>query len=165
MLLRSSGSRISLGRGGRGSYPESTMRNLKWFNGNSIMHLHSLNWLLFRVPQRARKTSGVTFGMGAGGGKNYEIKTAVSSSWPISLEAGVCPFCRNFAKLCDAPGFWENVLNSIACLYIEIAYSKFTFCGAYTVSFLVGHTISVKREHRTSHGGVWPYFYYVFKAR
>ena len=31
--------------------------------------------------------------------------------------------------------------------YIEIAYSNFTFCGAYTLSFLVRHPISAKRAH------------------
>ena len=26
------------------------------------------------------------------------------------------------------------MLNSFSCFYIEIAYSNFTFCGAYTIS-------------------------------
>ena len=49
--------------------------------------------------------------------------------------SGVCSFCWNFAKLCGAPGFWENVF-SFSVFYIEIAYSNFTFCGTYTLSFL-----------------------------
>ena len=28
--------------------------------------------------------------------------------------------------------FWENVLDSFSCFYIEITYSSFTFCGAHT---------------------------------
>ena len=40
-----------------------------------------------------------------------------------------------FAKLCGAPGFWENVF-SFSGFYIEIAYSNFTFCGTFTLSFL-----------------------------
>ena len=40
---------------------------------------------------------------------------------------GVFSFCRNFAKLCDAPGFWENVLDSFPRSHTEIAYSNFTF--------------------------------------
>ena len=37
--------------------------------------------------------------------------------------------------------------TSFSCLYIEIVYLNFTFCGAYTLSFLAGHTISAKRAH------------------
>ena len=37
------------------------MRTLKGINGNSITHSHSWDWLLFKVPQRTRKTSSVTF--------------------------------------------------------------------------------------------------------
>ena len=34
------------------SYPERPyVRTLKWINGNSIMHSHSLDWLLFKVLQ------------------------------------------------------------------------------------------------------------------
>ena len=36
-------------------------RTLKWLNGNSISHSHSLDWSLFKVPQRTRKSSIVTF--------------------------------------------------------------------------------------------------------
>ena len=43
--------------------------------------------------------------------------------------------------------FWENVLDSYSCLYIEISYSNLTFCGAYTFSFVAGHTTSTKRAH------------------
>ena len=43
--------------------------------------------------------------------------------------------------------FWENVLYTFSFFYTEIAYSNFTFCGAYTSSFLAHHTISAKREH------------------
>ena len=39
------------------------MRTLKWLHGNSITHSHSVDWLLFKVPQRARKTSSATFGI------------------------------------------------------------------------------------------------------
>ena len=59
----------------------------------------------------------------------------------------VYSFCRTFAKLCGAPGFWENVLDSFFCLYIEIAYSNFAFCGAYAIIFLVRYTILTKRAH------------------
>ena len=45
------------------------------------------------------------------------------------------------------PGFWVNVLDSFSCLSFEIAYSNFTFCGAYMLSFLEHHTISAKRAH------------------
>ena len=47
------------------------------------------------------------------------------------VNPGVCSFCRNFAKLCGAPGFWETVFDNFSCFYIEIVYSNFTFCGAY----------------------------------
>ena len=43
--------------------------------------------------------------------------------------------------------FWENVLDSFSCFYIEIAFSKFTFCAAYMLSFLAHHTISAKKAH------------------
>ena len=64
----------------------------------------------------------------------------------------VCSFCRNFAQLYGASGFWENVFDSFSCFYIEIVYSNFTFCGAYTPSFLARHTISAKRAHPRSAG-------------
>ena len=38
--------------------------------------------------------------------------------------SGVCSFCQYFAKLCGAPGFWENVLDSFSYFNIEIAYLK-----------------------------------------
>ena len=38
------------------------MRMLKRINGNSTMYSHSLQWLLFKFTQWARKTSSVTFG-------------------------------------------------------------------------------------------------------
>ena len=59
----------------------------------------------------------------------------------------VWSFLRKFAKLCDTPGFWENVLDSFSCFHIQIAYSNFTFCGVYTFSFLARYTISAKRAH------------------
>ena len=34
---------------------------------------------------------------------------------PDWFNNGMCSFCRNFAKLCATPGFWENVLNSLSC--------------------------------------------------
>ena len=58
----------------------------------------------------------------------------------------MCSFCRNFTKLCGVPGFGEYVLNVFSCFYIEIAYSNFTFCGAYMLSFLARHTIR-QNEH------------------
>ena len=51
---------------------------------------------------------------------------------------GICvvrSFSANFAKLCGKPGFLENVLHSFSCFYIEIAYSNFTFCVTYMLSF------------------------------
>ena len=33
--------------------------------------------------------------------------------------------------------FWVNVLDSFSCIYIEIAYSNFTFCGTYTLIFFL----------------------------
>ena len=66
---------------------------------------------------------------------------AVTLKFPIQTVLSVVP---TRSKLCDAPGFWENVLDSFSCFYIEIAYSKFTFCGTYTLSFLVRHTILSK---------------------
>ena len=68
--------------------------------------------------------------------------------------SGLCSFCRNFVKLRGAPGFWENVLNSFSYFYIEFAYWNFTFCGAYTLSFLAHHTISPKRAHPSSKPGL-----------
>ena len=62
----------------------------------------------------------------------------------------VCSFCWNFAKLCGTPGFWENWFESISCFYIEIAYSKFSFCGTYTLNFLACPKISTKRAHLLS---------------
>ena len=41
----------------------------------------------------------------------------------------------------------ENVLGSFSLFYIEITYSNFTFCGAYTLSFLAHDTILGKRVH------------------
>ena len=66
---------------------------------------------------------------------------AFTLKFPIQTVLSVVP---TRSKLCDAPGFWENVLDSFSCFYIEIAYSKFTFCGTYTLSFLVRHTILSK---------------------
>ena len=37
------------------------------------------------------------------------------------------------------------MIDSFSYLSIEIVYSNFTFCGAYTLSFLEPHTISAKR--------------------
>ena len=37
--------------------------------------------------------------------------------------------------------------SCFSCFHIEIAYSNFTFCGAYTLSFLARHTVSEKRAH------------------
>ena len=58
--------------------------------------------------------------------------------------------CTHFAEIvqtCVAkPGFWENVLDIFSCFYIEIICSNFTFCGAYTLSFLACHTISAKKS-------------------
>ena len=51
---------------------------------------------------------------------------------------------------CVAPYFWENVHDSFSCFNIEIAYSNFTFRGAYTLSFIACHTISAKRAHLPS---------------
>ena len=46
------------------TYPERPcMRTLKWHNWNPIMHSHSLDWLVFKVPKRTRKTSSVTNGI------------------------------------------------------------------------------------------------------
>ena len=36
--------------------------------------------------------------------------------------------------------------SCFSCFHIEIAYSNFTFCGAYTLSFLAHHTVSEKRN-------------------
>ena len=72
------------------------------------------------------------------------------SIWNILLQSDgtwVCSFSRNFAKLCGVPGFWENVLGSFCCFYIQIAYSNFTFCGAYMLIFLAFNKISAKRAH------------------
>ena len=78
--------------------------------------------------------------------------TLICSLYPVCSydgqnKRGVCSFCQNCAKLCGTPGFWQNVLDSFSCIYIEIAYSNLTFCGAYTLSFLVHHTISAKQAH------------------
>ena len=58
--------------------------------------------------------------------------------------------CARFAKILQKivwhAGFWGNVLDS-SCFYIEIAYSNFTVCGAFTLSFLARHTILAKRAH------------------
>ena len=73
----------------------------------------------------------------------------------------MCSFSRNFAKLCGPPGFRQNVLDSFSCFYI-IAYSNFTFCGAYTLTFLEHHTISAKRAYPCYHNGsqwyIWIFF-------
>ena len=68
------------------------------------------------------------------------------------INPGMCSFCRNFAKLCGAPCFWENVFDSFSCFDIEIVYFNFTFCGTYMLSFLLRLTISVKRAHPRSAG-------------
>ena len=54
---------------------------------------------------------------------------------------------RGPTNLSGVPDFVENVLCSFSCFYIEIAYSNFTFCDVYTLSFLACHTISGKRAH------------------
>ena len=47
---------------GWASHP-SSLRALEWLNGNSIIHSHSLDCLLFKVPQRSQKPYSVTFGI------------------------------------------------------------------------------------------------------
>ena len=37
----------------------------------------------------------------------------------IHVNSGVCSFCRNFVKLCGAPGFWENVLDSFLAFALK----------------------------------------------
>ena len=56
--------------------------------------------------------------------------------------AGMCLFCRNVAKLYGVPGFWDNVLDSFTCFYIETAYLNCTFSCTYTLSFLARHNFS-----------------------
>ena len=34
-----------------------------------------------------------------------------------------CSFCQNFAKLCGAPGFYENVVDRFCCFYIQTLFS------------------------------------------
>ena len=57
------------------------------------------------------------------GDANLEIKESFDLYWKNrpGTASGVCSFCRNFAKLCNASGFWENVLDSFSFFYIEIA--------------------------------------------
>ena len=76
----------------------------------------------------------------------FYFQTCLLADNPF-IFSGMCSFCRNFAKLCDAPLFWKNVHDSFSCFCIEIAYSSLTFCGAYMLSFLAHHTVSAKRAH------------------
>ena len=47
---------------------------------------------------------------------------------------GMCSFSWNFAQFYWASDFVEFMLGSFSCFYIDIAYSNFTFCGAWTPS-------------------------------
>ena len=49
--------------------------------------------------------------------------------------------------MCSVPGFWENVLDSFSCFYIEFAYSNFSSSDAYMLNFLAHHAISVRRAY------------------
>ena len=59
----------------------------------------------------------------------------------VNYIPGVYSFSWNFEKNYRAPDFADNVFGNFSCFYTEIAYSNFTFCGAYTLSFLALHTI------------------------
>ena len=60
----------------------------------------------------------------------------------------VCAHFAHFFQNCVTHQvLGENVHDSFSCFYIEIAYSNFTFCAVYTLSFLPRHTISAKRAH------------------
>ena len=48
---------------------------------------------------------------------------------------------------CGRYASYTGMHSCFSCFYIEIAYSNFTFCGSYTLSFLGHHIISVKRAH------------------
>ena len=50
-----------------------------------------------------------------------------------------------FCKIVWCARFLENVFDSYFCLAINIAYSNFTFCGAYTFSFPAHQIIAAKR--------------------
>ena len=51
------------------------------------------------------------------------------------LNSCLCSFSWICIKLWWAPDFVEFVLGRFSHFYIEIAYSNFTFCGAWTPSF------------------------------
>ena len=58
----------------------------------------------------------------------------------------------NLLQNFSSPDFVEFVLGSFLCFYTEIAYSNFTFCGAYTLSFQACHTIPAKRAQSSING-------------
>ena len=71
----------------------------------------------------------------------------------VSSQSGIAKYsgCVRFPDILQScvvhQVLGESVYNSFSCFYTEIAYSDFTFCGAYRLSFLVFHTISTKRAH------------------
>ena len=62
------------------------MRTLKWLRGNFITHSHSLDWLLFKVSQRTRKTSIITFD------KKYVSQRLSSFKFPYCWSKEKCTY-------------------------------------------------------------------------
>ena len=63
---------------------------------------------------------------------------------------GVLVF-QKFAKLCGASGFWENVLDSFSCFYIEIAYSNYFLWHLHTQFSSAPHNFSKTSTPQESH--------------
>ena len=64
------------------------------------------------------------------------------------LFSGMCSFSWIFAKFLWAPDFVEFVFGSFSCFNIEIVYSNFSFCGAWTPRVHMKNVqISAKRAH------------------
>ena len=64
----------------------------------------------------------------------------ISSKIFTNIVAGVCLSYRNLAKLCGAPGFWENVLDSF---FLFILWPIQTLL--FVLRFLARHITSTKR--------------------
>ena len=64
--------------------------------------------------------------------------------WPYLINCQLPKMIQNyleypefFANIYWTSDFMKVVRHTFVLLYIEIAHSNFTFCGAYTLSFLV----------------------------
>ena len=60
----------------------------------------------------------------------------------------VWSFLRKFAKLCDTPGFWENVLDRFSCFYIQIAYIQ-TLISVAVIRSVFWHVTQFQQNEHT----------------